>query len=88
MQFLNAGMSMTAPKSDFVTAPQHHYSESRWSQHSETALKVQNPKSGPWPTDYLLWRVPRLGLTSLIYSSTAWCLLQYRGNKKFNLECE
>ena len=32
---------MTAPKSDFVTAPQHHFSETRWSQHSETAVKVQ-----------------------------------------------
>ncbi len=49
---------MTAPKSDFVTAPQHHFSETRWSQHSETALKVHGlycaiklKKSSPWPTD-------------------------------------
>ena len=50
---------MTAPKSDFVTAPQRDFSETRWSQHSETALKVHGlcraiklPKSSPWPTDY------------------------------------
>ncbi len=52
-------MSMTAPKSDSVTAPQHHFSETMWSQHSETALKVHGlccaiklPKSSSWPTDY------------------------------------
>ncbi len=52
-------MSMTAPKSGFVTAPQHHFSETRWSQLSETALKVHGlcrtiklPKSSPWPIDY------------------------------------
>ncbi len=33
-------MSMTAPKSDFGTAPQHCFSKKGWSQHSETALKV------------------------------------------------
>ena len=33
-------MSMTASKSDFGTAPQHQFSKSRWSQHSENALKV------------------------------------------------
>ncbi len=55
---------MTAPKSDFMTAPQHHFSVSRWSQHLETALKVHElchavklPKSSPWPTDYYFWLV-------------------------------
>ncbi len=33
-------MTMTAPKSDFVTASQHHFSESRLSQHSEIVIKV------------------------------------------------
>ncbi len=31
---------MTAPKSDRGTAPQHQFSESRWSQHSENAFKI------------------------------------------------
>ncbi len=31
---------MTAPKSDFGTAIQHQFSESWWSQQSESALKV------------------------------------------------
>ncbi len=50
---------MTASKSDIGTAPQHWFSESRWSQHSETAFKVhllcrciKLKKSHPWPTDY------------------------------------
>ncbi len=49
---------MRAPKSDFVTAPQYQSSESWWSQHSESAIKVHGlycaiklPKSRPWPTD-------------------------------------
>ncbi len=50
---------MTAPRSDLRTTPQHHFFESWWSQHSETALKLHGlyqviklPKSSPWPTDY------------------------------------
>ncbi len=55
-------MSMTAPKTDIGTAPQHWFSESRWSQHSETAFKVhllcrciKLKTSHPWPTDYTLF---------------------------------
>ncbi len=54
-------MSMTAPQTYIETAPQHWFSKSTWSQHSETAFKVhlpfqviKLPKSSPWPTDYKL----------------------------------
>ncbi len=50
---------MTAPKTDIGTGPQHQFSESRWSQHSETAFKVhllcrciKFPLFWVWPTGY------------------------------------
>ncbi len=51
---------MADPKSDMDTALTHSFSESRWSQHSEIALKfhglfraIKHTKSNPWPTDYV-----------------------------------
>ena len=44
------GMSMKAPKSDFVTAPKHHFSGDLSIQKLFRAIKL--PKSSPWPTDY------------------------------------
>ncbi len=44
-------MSMTSPKSDFVTAPQHQFSETRWKLHYKSMDCVvlsnfQNPVPG------------------------------------------
>ena len=50
---------MAAPRYDQMTAPQHWFSKSGWSQLSETAFKVCDicraiklQKFSPWPTGY------------------------------------
>ena len=59
-------MSIAAPKSDMETALQHWFSESRWSQHSDTALKVHGLFRA---IKLLFWVRP----TEYIFLFLEWC---------------